>query len=485
MQTLLNKVLLTDAVRFYEAQHGDQLQSIDVNYANEQARQIPGELSSELFKQRIFKRARVLDQSLGLQEQIQTLQGRSFLLSLAGLLGAFLLGFLSAQFLLLQQNDMAVNVYAVLLALLLPNLFSMILSVLMLTVKPDLKDLGIYALWQNIQQRFSIRKKMTPIKQAWQNVYLQEPFSKWWVARKTHALWLLFLVGSSIGLVWRLSVHQYFFGWESTLLPDGFFVSVTQFLAQPFTALQFSVPNMPEVIASNLKAQNHMQGLLSKKWALFILLCILLYAILPRIVLLLFSFVKEYKAAGQLSLDLNEVAYARLYDELMLHEESIGVVDPDEIGQQAEQHKVQQVENNTSYRLSENESVFSFELPEVIHSSILEDARFRLTINDRDTQQQALEQKAQLNKFVLIISLLSVPDRGTLRFIKQFAQGVQINLVFVHEGLAQQRYSKAVYSQRVFDWLQAMETLGINSQAIYYMDVSEQSLAQEFLALEA
>ncbi|MFP4160745.1 MAG: DUF2868 domain-containing protein [Ectothiorhodospira sp.] len=142
----------------------------------------------------------------------------------------------------------------------------------------------------------------------------------------THALWAAFGVGALMACLWTLGVRQYDFLWGTTLLAEGDFVTLITTLAALPAGLGFPVPDESLVRASRLGGTLPAQGRV--QWSGFLLGCLLIYGVIPRLCLALLCTVVARRLAGRMPLELAAPGFARLVPRLQADHQRIGIVDP-------------------------------------------------------------------------------------------------------------------------------------------------------------
>ncbi|SFM29464.1 Protein of unknown function [Ectothiorhodospira mobilis] len=142
----------------------------------------------------------------------------------------------------------------------------------------------------------------------------------------THALWAAFGVGALLACLWTLSVRQYDFLWGTTLLSEADFVSLVTALGSLPAALGIPVPDDALIRASRLGDPLPAEGRI--QWSGFLLGCLLIYGVIPRLLLALLCAGISRRLAARLPLDLTAPGYARLVPRLQEDHQRIGIIDP-------------------------------------------------------------------------------------------------------------------------------------------------------------
>ncbi|MEM8593851.1 MAG: DUF2868 domain-containing protein [Pseudomonadota bacterium] len=471
----LNAHILCEATRVHEQTH-PQVSA----HANALAKD-----TGHTFTEKLLIRSQHLDSAPQLKADIGVLQRRKRRVLMVCLALSVMLGVVLSQALLLRQNDTGVNVYVLLSALLLPNLISMLILCALLCSKQTVDAHGLKRSWLGKLIRRAVHglrgKALTvnPSVTGWSSVYLNGDFAKWWLNSWGQALWLAFLVGNLLGVILRLSVHQYYFGWESTLLPNDFFIGLTQVLSAPLHALGFNVPLNQDVLASHLSGGEYVTRGLAIKWAQFILGSVLVYAILPRLLFTAYAWHRQRQAQRALSLNVQQLAYSKLYQILMLDPVDTDVVDPDDHAHASEVASTPSVDTASfsagGVVLPPNTVCVGVDLTSARLAHLSATAPFLGMAVDRASQKQVVASLTQgeyaSRPVCVLLSLNSVPDRGVVRYLTKLSNASSELFVNVIDGQdAQARLSADEFSQRIFDWHSALNALGVHNDHVTMLE---------------
>ena len=107
----------------------------------------------------------------------------------------------------------------------------------------------------------------------------QPPF-RWIRSRISHQIALCGLLGMFTASLMLLTVRQYQFNWQSTLLTDQHFAQIIHALAWLPAQLGIPTPS-PSIIAA---ARNHYHSEHAAQWGILLLASILCYGIIPRLI---------------------------------------------------------------------------------------------------------------------------------------------------------------------------------------------------------
>ncbi|MDO5059182.1 MAG: DUF2868 domain-containing protein, partial [Neisseria sp.] len=154
--------------------------------------------------------------------------------------------------------------------------------------------------WLNPAWRIRSKDALnSAVAQVYSNEW-RSPARKWRLGMLTHRLWLASLSGMLAAAVLLLSLRQYTFNWESTLLSDGIFVQAVHWLGALPSALGFPVPDSEAVLGSRL---NHNTAS-AREWGGLLVGSMLVYGILPRAAAWLFCRLKSAQYRAKLPLEL-------------------------------------------------------------------------------------------------------------------------------------------------------------------------------------
>lgn len=151
---------------------------------------------------------------------------------------------------------------------------------------------------------------------------LQHAGMKWYISRISHQFWLASLIGMLAGLVMMLLIKDYTFIWESTLLQNTAVTKIVEILAYLPNLVGFPTPTAANII----EAQTHPQGtfpMTEFHWAMLLIGSLLIYGIVPRFLVWLFSLIMV--KSRRFKLDIKQPYYQKILDYWQR-----GVIDPDD-----------------------------------------------------------------------------------------------------------------------------------------------------------
>lgn len=351
------------------------------------------------------------------------------------------------------------NIFWVLGVLLGLSWLSLLLWFITLLLNRD--QAGVLApLFRKLLDRFLPERREPSAQQAADRVWLQRLFFSssgfmrlGWI---THALWSAYLLGGLLGLLLLFTTRQFDFVWESTLLGGDSFVAIIQALTPPLAAIGVPVPDASQILASSLDQTPANAAQTRRVWAVFLLGCVLIYGLLPRLVIGLLCMLGERRLQSRQTLDFNRPYYIRLQREFWPQGSRARVLD-------ADQHPVQlQQAGGRSGQLPANCLWIGLELP-ANYSLPTGVPAEPINVRDEPSKRQALAAIAQQNRPVaLLIDGNKAADRGLQRVVMELAAAaVASNLWLVLRPQPAQEKQQS--------WLQAAARAGLTPEQVTAM----------------
>lgn len=188
---------------------------------------------------------------------------------------------------------------------------------------------GLGGVWNWLSLRMAVGAAEVP--RAFASLHRQGGLLRWWFGVATHAVWSAALLGALIGLAASFLLRSHVFVWETTLLPPAFFVDFVAVAGWLPARIGFAVPDAATVAASGAAALADETA--RRAWAWWLVGCVAVYGLLPRLLLWLGCAMKLGRGREGVRLDLRLPGYAELVAELAPASERIGVTDaaPDRI----------------------------------------------------------------------------------------------------------------------------------------------------------
>jgi hypothetical protein len=281
---------------------------------------------------------------------------------------------------------------------------------------------------------------------------------RWMFATLTHGFWLLFALLALATCVLRMSFLQYDFVWETTLLSDATARSVLLAIAWLPQAMGFTVPDAALLEAS--RAGGEPAG--REIWARFLLACLLVYSVLPRLLLLALSLLMTARSLRDRPLDLADPVFLPAVMQL---QRSAQIRAPLGSPPPMEQPMPAMPERALGKGRYVALAAIELDQPEAWPPAMV-DAVDLGHIDTRQTAQQALADLRDLPtapRFVLVAgSMLRTPDRGNADLLAAFVQtaSVPVWLLLTESALAAARGLDV--EQRAADWRARARAAGID-----------------------
>lgn len=238
--------------------------------------------------------------------------------------------------------------------------------------------------------------------------------NKWLLSAISHTAWLSYLLAGFLMTLLLLLTNQVNFVWETTLLDDQQFLWITQQLSVLPHWLGISVPNQVDILASRVDIVSQSAST-RQHWATLLLASLMLYGVLPRLLLSVFSVVMYRLKRLTLPKTTQEQAIERRYKE----QRESQVIDREK-EQQNGHPSAKSSHSNTIKPLDKSalsQTWGLFEWSQAIPDSLY-GAQEKQLLNDAEQQQAFLHTDYQASIYLLVDGEHS-PDRGSRRFFSQ------------------------------------------------------------------
>ena len=419
-------------------------------------------------EQRVLRWAQTLAQSSGQLQGMHIWRQRSAWMLMLMLVLAFSAG-VSVALGILGNGASPVNVVWALGALLGVNLLMLMFWLATLVMTPAELSLGNVWLW--LSRHFGGRDAVLLVR-SFAMLSSRAGISRWWMAAVTHLLWSSLALGALVGLLLALSLRSFVFVWETTILPDSLFNTLVQGIGWLPAQLGFAMPDVDAVSAAgasvnDASAQTSAQRVL---WAGWLCGALLVYGVLPRLLLLLWSVWQLRVGLNAFRLDIHLAEWSDLTARLSPSAQSAGVID-------AEPPIYVQPGQRDQRNLSAQGTplVVAFELSDQIVWPVTQLSDFQQ--QSVASRQQRINTLARLDQsppraLLLVCDAAQTPDRGSLSWLAD-ASGRALHVAVLLAG-------QGTDSRRQL-WRQQLQTLGILSAAVF----DDESAAQRWLEAHA
>lgn len=230
----------------------------------------------------------------------------------------------------------------------------------------------------------------------------------------SHAVWALAFVLLLAALWFAFSFRAYSMTWETTILSGDFFVGFVRATGWLPGLLGFPVPDASTVLAAGAAGSDQ------KAWAWWLIGCIVVYGLVPRIILAGLSWALWLRGKRLLKLDMAHPYYRKLLARFEEMETSI-VVDAEQPPPVAASPQGRQAALESSAALA----AVGFELPPEHPwppAGLSSPDGFCERISGTGEERRALLNRlAQVRPYKLLVACnaASSPDRGTERFLRE------------------------------------------------------------------
>lgn len=439
----LDRLWLTEAIRLRE-EHAGALEDAE---ANRQAR-----VAGATLAEQIEHRALTLARRDGLLDALRHWRQGARLAGLLLLVLALLTG-AGLAFAALGDGQRPVNVFWALGSLLGLNLLTLLGWLLgSLFIGDGGGALGRLWLW--LSERFARDARAAHLAPALLVLLQQQRrLPRWLLGAGIHGLWLAAMTSALLTLLALLATRRYGFVWETTILGEQAFVSLTQTLGALPGLLGFSVPSAEQIRASGVLG-GELQGA-RQVWAGWLVGVLLVYGVLPRLLLAAACLWRWRRGRDALALDLQLPAYRLLRERLQPPSERLGISDP-------APSRLPQQRSDTNPAALGPALLVAIELDEA-HPwppTLPQGVGDGGILDDRHQRRRLLEQLAQHPPTRLAIACdpRRSPDRGTLALIGELSRSARASRVWLLPAPPGERLDPA----RLGDWQDALGHLGID-----------------------
>lgn len=403
------------------------------------------------------------------------------------LLAALLLGWFTAQA-VLGTTDRArpVNVYWLLGGVLLPQTAILVVWLLLATLGPP----GVQAISIGGALRAFLARTMSlwmgrepaaaGASTALAIAHGRGPLLRWTLATLTHGAWTAFNLGCLIGVLAVLLLEQHLFCWESTLLSPEHMEGLTRAIAWLPEQLGFPTPSAAMIAASRLDPAHAdrfaaQTGDVGAAWSGLLIGSVLVYGLLPRAALLIFSRARLSRARRRYRLDVEHPLLAPAMSSL------------------TPAHGAATPRAGTAWRDLTRETPIAsagsgvgpivlagielptpaagwppIGVPELVDLGRIESRE------DRATALAMLRDMTQgPRRLVVVVSLASTPDRGLGHCLTELAHAARapVNVILTGGQACRQRGDTASVSQRIEDWRTLATRAGVTSTSVVELDL--------------
>ncbi|WP_159991528.1 DUF2868 domain-containing protein [Pelistega ratti] len=403
--------------------------------------------TSPSIENKIIRRATLIAQREGIltiiQQWTKSASLALYLLAFFGVITGISLA-LSAT----QQNH--INLALALAALLGLHAITYLLWLLSFFKTPQ-TTLGKCWLW--LSQKMARSPHTSLVAHSFISALKQAKAIRWILGTLSHAFWLIILTTASLTLLILWTGKSYTFAWETTILSQQTFTTLTHLLGKVPSFFGFPIPDTM-VISS---ADNTVD--IQKSWSYWLLGQVLIWGVFVRFISLLFCLLRTRKSIQHLSIDLSSPAYATLAQRFQLQTERIGTDSP------ATPYTLPTIEpSSTITQWTTQRIVIGIELPtpDILHSlTFHHSVSIAGNIESREDRHQLLDQLIQqpIQDLLLVCDATQTPDRGIAYFIRDIAKYSQQIAVYL--------YTTSSSSDRLSLWEKTLSDIGIDRSRLF------------------
>jgi hypothetical protein len=426
---------LCEAIHLRESQWGPQDDS--------KARLLAQHELSPLAK--VTCRAQVLSQNIGLTGTIATISSAGWYSVVLILIFALLTG-ASMALTALGNGTHPVNIVWALISLLGLNVFFLILWCLAL-LSPTASGGRLALLWPWLTRKLARGPDMGLAVQAWWGVLHQAQATRWLLSTGTHAIWIAASLGAAATMLFALSTRQYDFVWETTVLSSEVFVTWIGYLGVVPQWLGFVVPDSETVRASGSVSQQGVD-LTRRLWSGWLVGCLVVYGVLPRVFLVLWSGLLAMKRLSHAGPDLSSPYYLSVLSRMPSFEHQTDGKEPSDsvltrgLGSRSRESNIW----HTQHILIAIEPDPNEAWPPAGIGAALTCAS---PVDSRESRKHILASVAHArpNCLVLACDARHSPDRGTLRLIADLSEHSKRALLWLRHSQTPHAHTEAWVAQ--------------------------------------
>ena len=255
----------------------------------------------------------------------------------------------------------------------------------------------------------------------------QQRIGTWFYGAISHGIWVLCFVLMLLALWFGFSFHAYRLSWETTILSDDFFRGFVHLTGWLPSQLGFLLPDAAAVHAAGLD-----EGGDQRTWAWWLMGCVLVYGLIPRLLLALICLLAWRWAQSRLQVDAGDPYVRRLLARFEALDPPPQVLDPE----RAAPAQPSPYTHNPAAAPGAP-ALIGFELPPDTPwppaGMQPEDRFWHQNVSGSSAERSALLQQVHAlhpARLLLAVWAGSSPDRGTARLLRdlQAASGASLAL---------------------------------------------------------
>lgn len=311
--------------------------------------------------------------------------------------------------------DHSGNFFWLLFVLLGFNLLSMVVWSISLWLPQKSTPGLVMTSFHQLQKWFQRSPYQVAAAKTWIGLMAQPTVSRWFIAEVGHLIWFGVMIAVSLTTLFVLAFQQVDFVWESTLLSPQVFVNLTEILAAMPKALGIPVPSSDLVAASQLGGTVIDPVAARELWANLLLSALLVYGVVPRLMLVLFSSLMLAKRSRGAKPNMRMPYYVVLAEQLRPGHSEARVIDSDSVGSD----RVKTTGGESKTLPSAGIFGVGLELATAQYPPIVpQPVHWLGNITDRDSEASTASAIAELGDSPLLFAVTGqlFPDRGMARY---------------------------------------------------------------------
>lgn len=294
----------------------------------------------------------------------------------------------------------------------------------------------------------------------------------------SHLWWASYLLGATLSLLVVLATHQVDFIWQTTILSEDAFLSLTQLLSYMPNMLAINVPSANDVSHASIGIVNSLQVAQESRisWSNLLIFSLVIYALVPRILLVLIFNQAIKNRKKQFKVDYSLPYYVQLKSLLHPIVNANFIVDSDEHKNLAAGKGIStDKQYNHSLKMPERAYPVAIELNDYFfqqankHVSEYYSVAL-INVVDSQSQQASLSalKSSQLEHVLVYADSKRLPDRGWLSLVKKYhyKENTQVYLILLGNEAADQN---DLLLSRLQDWIEMVAKVNISAQNITYL----------------
>lgn len=359
---------------------------------------------------KLQRRASMIDRHQELRDRLDTHRRRLHFVLWAATIAWFIIGF-SATYGLMQHSSL--NFFFLLAGTLGINTIMLLLWLVNILLNKPPKTWGFSFLWA---------RENDSIGQAIIQLYAhtaQQTHARWQRSMVSHRLALSGLLGMFCATLLLLTVRQYSFNWQSTLLANETFANAVNTLAWIPAKLGFSVPDTEAIISG----RNTEDTANAAQWGSLLLGSLVCYGIVPRAAAWCFSLWKSQRTPAELDLKLP-------YYQNIIQQWQRKIIDS------ADDYQADEVISAPPISISHTGEHWAVLLDTPYHDEtwferqLGQDWFNQGVLSSRDDIAHLVTKlEQQATQLLVGVRAQHVPDRGTVRTLQRLAQAAQNGLI--------------------------------------------------------